>query len=636
MLESMRNQAQSWLAKLILGGIALSFVLWGVGDYFLGGRIEPVAEIDGKPIGETEFYQAYERQINSYRSMLGSQFNKDMIASLGIKDSTLQTLINRRLMLSIADELHMTAPESVVLASVQSNPSFRSATGFDAQRYRILTRNMGFASPQDFENELRLNLMVDALQKAIIDSARVSESEVRDRFDLEYQQRELAAIIVDPDSLSDKVVIDEAAAKAWYEAHKQSYRSPLRIELNVVDINPDDLAKDLSVEEADIRAAYEERKATLGEPEERKAEHILVRVKSNASDEARAAARKKIEAAQARIKAGEKFADVAKNVSDDVTREKGGDLGWFKQGVMVPEFDRTAFAMEKGAVSDIIETQFGFHLIHLTDIKAAQTKTFDEVREQIGSELLQQRAQEEAYKLSQDLDNALGMEDSLQAAAESLNIKVHHIQPISQSESIAEPLLSDPQIRNKAFSTLPGQPIDIEESSHGHFIALEVSNRIEPDVLPFAKVAAEARDDAKKAALRDKAKQLAGEIRMSASGSSLDALAQKYGQAKYISKPLRSNGAGDNAAWLTPGVLKGAFMTPPGTWVENSFEVPQGIAIIRVEKIINASDSEFNSQKDNIRKEVKKSKGAVRFARWMASVRDNHEIVIHPGTLDRF
>ncbi len=636
MLESMRNQAQSWLAKLILGGIALSFVLWGIGDYFLGGRIEPIAEIDGKPIGENEFYQAYERQLNSYRAMLGPQFNKDMIASLGIKDSTLQTIINRRLMLSIADELHMTAPETVILASVQSNPSFRSTTGFDAQRYRILTRNMGFASPQDYENELRLNLMVDSLQKAMMDSAHVSDAEVRDRFNSEYQQRELAAIIVDPDSLTDQVKVSEDDARAWYASHRDNYRSPLRVEINAVDINPDDLAKDLSVDEANIQAAYEERKSTLNEPEERKAEHVLIRVKSDASDEARAAARKKIEAAQARIKAGESFAKVAKDVSDDVTAENGGDLGWFKQGVMVPEFDRAAFAMQKGEVSDIIETQFGYHLVHLTDIKQAKVKSLAEFHDQIRDELLQTMAREEAYKLSQDLDDALGMEDSLSAAAESLNMKVQHIKPVSQSEAIAEPLLSDPQIRSKAFSTLPGQAVDIEETGDGHFIALEVINRIEPDVLPFAQVAAQALDDAKKSALRDKARQIAEDIRQHAGTASLDLLVQKYGQAKYISKPVRKNGAGDNAGWLTPDILNRAFVSVAGDWLDASFDVPQGIAVVRVEKVIDAADDEFAKQKDSIREEARKAKGAVRFARWMASVRDQHEIITHPGALARY
>jgi peptidyl-prolyl cis-trans isomerase D len=275
-------------------------------------------------------------------------------------------------------------------------------------------------------------------------------------------------------------------------------------------------------------------------------------------------------------------------------------------------------------------------LIHLTDIKPAKVKSLAEARDQIKSDLLRAQARDEAYKLSQSLDDALGQEESLKAAAETLNMKVHTIQPISQSEAIAEPLLSDARVRNKAFSTLPGQPVEIEETSNGHFIALQIIQRIEPDVLPFAKVTNQVMDDARKAAAREKARQIADEIRQSSGGSSMDALAQKYGQAKFISKPVRRNGTGDNAAWLTPDLLQRAFATAPSTWVDTSFEVPQGIAVVRVEKVIDAAQSEFESQKESIRQEVQRSKGAVRFARWMASLRDRHEVITHAGALDRY
>lgn len=179
MLESMRNQAQSWLAKLILGGIALSFALWGVGDYLLGNSDEPVATVNDKPITGSEFYLIFERQKNVYRQMFGGQYSSDFIESIGLRESTLQTLINRHIMLDMAAELGLTAPEQVVLNSVRNNPAFQSASGFDPERYRILARNLGFASAQDYENDLRLSIMVDALQRALVDSAHVSEREIR-------------------------------------------------------------------------------------------------------------------------------------------------------------------------------------------------------------------------------------------------------------------------------------------------------------------------------------------------------------------------------------------------------------------------------------------------------------------------
>ncbi|MDQ7000230.1 MAG: SurA N-terminal domain-containing protein [Mariprofundus sp.] len=636
MLESMRNQAQSWLAKVMLIGIALSFVLWGVGDYFSDGGAEPVATINGKPVGGTEFYQAYERQLNAYRSMLGKNYSKELVNSMNVKGNTLQTIINRRIMLDVANQLGLTAPETVLLSTVRNNPSFQSAGTFDPKRYQILTRNMGFGSAQDYENDLRLNILVDTLQKAIAGSAQVSDSEVRDRFNHDYEQRVLAAIIVDPVTQMDQVKISDEQAKAWYEAHKNSYQSPLRIKVNAVEINPRDLAQEMSVDESEIKAAYDSRKSEFSEPEQRRASHILVKVPKGSSEDVYAAARKKLEAVQARIKSGEDFAKLAKEVSDDASNaDKGGDLGWFKAGTMVPEFDQTVFSMDKGDVSDIVETQFGFHLIYLTDIRPARQTPYAEVKDKIRDDLIQARANEEAYKLSQDLDDALGMEDSLKAAAESLDLKVFTSDLVSMDDAEVTPLLSDPEIRSKAFATLPGQAVEIVETGDGRFIAFEVIERQEPAVLPYEKVARKVRADARLDAANNKARELADTIRAS-KGKSLDELAQQYGQAKYISKPVRSNGVGDQATWLTKAVLNKAFMTASGAWLNQSMNVPQGYAAVRIVKTVAPSDDEFAKQKASIVKQVRKTKGQVRFARWMASVREGYEIVINEKELDRY
>jgi len=636
MLESMRNQAQSWLAKVLLTGIALSFVLWGVGDYFSDNGATTVASINGKPISGPEFYQAYERQLNAYRAMLGKQFSKELVNSLHVKENTLQTIINRRIMLDVAQQLGMVAPAAVLLSTVENNPSFQSAGVFDPKRYQVLTRNMGFGSEQDYENDLRLNIMVDALHKAIAGSAQVSESEIRERFNHDYEQRVMAAIIVDPATQMDKITITDAQAKAWYESHKQDYQSPLKIKVNAVEISAMALAQDMSVDESEIKAAYNSRKAEFSVPEQRRARHILIKVAKTSSEGAYKAARKKLEAVQARLKAGEDFAKLAKEVSEDTaTASKGGELGWFKAGVISPQLDEVVFAMDKGDVSDIVETQSGFHLIQLEDIRPAHQQTYAEVKDKIKNELIQTRANDEAYQLSQDLDDALGMEDSFKAAAASLNLKVFSSDLVSMDEAAVTPLLTDPEIRAKAFATLPGQPVEIVEVSDGRFIAFEVVERQKPAVLPYKQVLRKVKVDAKLEAANTRARELADKIRAS-KGKTLDELAQQYGQAKYISKPVRSNGVGDRSVWLTRALLDKAFMTASGNWLNQSMQVAQGYAAVRIMKTIAPSKDEYARHKAAIARQVEKAKGAVRFARWMASVREGYEIVTNAKELERF
>ena len=635
MLESMRNHAQGWIAKVILGGIMLSFVLWGVGDYFMGDQVQEVATINEKPIGHNEFYTAYSRQLDAYRQMLGKQFSKDLIESLNVKDTTIQTMINRRIMVDTAGKLGLAAPEAVVLASIQNEPSFQVAGRFDPQRYQILTRNMGYGSAQDFENEMRINIMIDALQKAVIDSVQVSDEEVRQAFNREYEQRVLSAIIIDPNSLLKSVKVDESAAKAWYEAHKSDYMSPVRIKLDLVEINPAEVASDLVVDDADLMQAYEARKDEFTQQEERKASHILARVQGDASEVLRLAAREKIEKALARIKAGETFAAVAEDMSDDVTAAKGGALGWFKQGVMTASFDEAVFSMDRGDLSQIVESEFGFHLIKLDDIKPEVTKSFAEVKDQLHSELLQARVADETYQRSQDLDDALGMEGSLKAAADAQGLKVTSIDSISLDEAIAQPLLYDAELRARVFATMPGQAVEIHESEGGRYVAYEVLERIEPEVLEFSKVAASALEDARRDAARKQAIKLADEIR-SVKDKSLDDLAQKYGQPKFISKAVRSNGVGGQSGWLTRDVLTHSFRVAKGEWADSSFSVPQGIAVVRVDRVISPALTEFEAQRESVTKSVRDAKGQARFGRWMASVRDRYEISINEKVLERF
>ncbi len=638
MLEKMRNHAQSWMAKLILGGVALSFVLWGVGDYFLGSRVQTIAEVDGNPISDSAFYLAYERQLNTYRAALGKSFSKKAVESMGLKQTTLQILINRHLMLDEADSMGLVAPKSVLLARVRTNPVFQSTGNFDPRRYEILTRNMGFRTPADYETNLRLDMMVDALQKAIMQSATVTDTEVREYFENEYEKRELAALIVRPADIESNIKISDEDARAYYDSHKNSYRSPLRLKLAAVVIDPAVIAKGMEIDDADIQAAYEERETQFTQPETRRASHILVRVNKNADANARKLARAKIEKALKQIRSGKAFSAVAKKMSDDTTTKKGGDLGYFAQGAMVPAFDKAVFSMKKGETSDIVETQFGFHIIRLTDIKPARTRPLAEVKDQLRQQLIRAKADEEAYKLSHDLDDALGREDNLAAAAASLNMKVREIGPVSMDESLADPLFAkDAGFRSQIFVTQPGASVDVTELGDGRFAAVEVLKRHDPTILPFAKVTKAVYAAARQQAANNAARQQAESLLKDAAHTPLDRLGQKHGQALYLSKPVRSNGAGDtDAAWLTPAVLRAAFSLAPSQTVDHVLEVPQGFAVVQVKHVIAANDAEFAKQVDGIRSELVRTRGAVRFARWMASVQARHNVEIHQDVLARF
>ncbi len=493
----MRNQAQSWIAKVILGGIALSFGLWGIGDYFRGSHVSYVAEVDGKGITDTDFAQNYERQLNNYRALLGAKFSKQLVAQMGLKNTTLQTMINRQLMLDEASRMGLVSSDAALLAYVQSNPSFQEAGVFNPQRYQALTRNLGFRTTRDYENETRINLMIDALQKAIIDSAQVSDEEIRAQFEREYAKRTIAAVMIDPQSLMKDITIDDAAARAWYDTHKQGYKSKLKVKVAAVEIDPKKIAQD--------------------------------------------------------------------------------------QGMAI------------------------------------------------------EKARDEAYNLSQDLDNALGMEDSLHAAAKSLGLSIHETDLMDSNQALADELIgSDNLLRNQAFTANPGDSINILELDDGRFVAIEVLQRVEPEILAFKDAATTVYEDARNQAATDKANNIAKDLLAHAGSASPDAIAQKGGYAKFLSKPVRRNGMGDDASWLTPSIVDAAFRTPNQHWANQAIATSHGLALVYVANTMAGDDATFEKQKDAIRLEAAKAKGAVRFARWMATVRDRHDIVEHNNVLAQF
>ncbi|MDQ6983447.1 MAG: peptidyl-prolyl cis-trans isomerase, partial [Ghiorsea sp.] len=423
--------------------------------------------------------------------------------------------------------------------------------------------------------------------------ATVSDAEVEARFKANFEKRVLTALIVDPESLKSTIEVNDDEARDWYETHESLYQSPLEVVVKAVEINAQDLMAEISISDADIEQAYAERASEFGTPEKRRAAHVLVRVAQDASADVKQAAMDKIVAAKQRLDTGESFADVAKDVSDDVTSSSGGDLGFFARGAMVPEFEEAAFdQLQIGEVSDVVETQFGYHLVKLNEVQEEQIKPLEDVQDSLRETLLAEKAEEEAFRLSGDLDNALGMEDSLDAAAKVVNLPVQDLGALSRENVLANQLLgTSEELQRKVFSTMSGDAVEIVEVDNGHYVALEVLQRIEPFTMDFAEVVKRVYDDVRNAQAFEQAQAIADEaLAAGKEGKAIDALAQQFSQAKFVSKAVRSNGEGDDAAWLS-AVIADAFRTPEGQWASQTIPTAQGIAIVFVQDVQEADDA---------------------------------------------
>ncbi|MDQ6961173.1 MAG: SurA N-terminal domain-containing protein [Mariprofundaceae bacterium] len=639
MLETMRNQAQSWIAKVILLGIMLSFALWGVGDFFSDSNMDTVAEVDGKSISAQKFQNTYNQQLNNYRSMLGASFSKELADNLGLKENTLQTMINRQLMLDEAASQGLVGPTTTLLARIQATPAFQSAEGqFDASRYQALTRNLGFRTPVDYEHDQQLNLMVEALERTFTESTQITKDAIYQRFLEKEEKRDLTALIVETASLEKSIEMSDDDIQAYYDDNKSQFMSPVRLRLIAVDINAAKMLDLVEVKDDDVKAAYESSQDQWNSTEERRASHILVRLAPDAADDVKEAAQAKIEAVLARVKSGENFAVVAKEVSEDTTAAQGGDVGFFEKGRMVPTFEQAVFDLEKGATSDVVKTDYGLHVIQLTDIKAARQKTFDEVKEQVQVKLRMEKAGEASYEISRKLEDMLGQEDHLKDAVKDLDIALLDLGELSQQESMAQDLLRvDDEYRKQVFRSSVGDSIEVVEISSGRFVAVEVLERLDPQEQALADVKEQvttfAKQEKVKVAVREQATALLAKHQ-----GDLSSLAKASdAQVLYTAKAVKLDGTGDEkSGWLKNDLLDQAFLLEEGQVAAQVFETEKGFALVQVDRILTASDDDFALMRDDLETELRKSGGQSRFERWMSSVRQHHDIQVNKSILLKF
>ena len=623
MLERMRAHAQSWIAKALLGGIILSFALWGVADYFLSPKLRPVAEVDGKPISPREFALAYERQLALLREQLGGALTRADAAKLGLPRATLQALVDARLVQAEADALGLVVPDAIVAATVQASPSFQRNGRFDPARYQTVLRALGFARARDFEEMVRAQILAAHLRAALARSAIVREEEARARFFAENERRRLEGLLVAWDAIAVPQP-SEDELKSWYEAHRERYRTPEKLVVSFIVLDPAAVAKEMQPAEAELRQAYAAHKQRYMVPEARRLWHWWMPAKTKAEREKALALARKI---VARTKRGVPFAKATSAVSG----RKAEDLGWMKRGELADRLEKIAFALTKGEVSEPIATDNGVHLFWLADVRPAHLRPFAEVKDEIAKELALARAREEVAARADELDDALGRADTLQEAAAELGLPVR-TRTVAVDALARDPVLGAAAVRKALAGLAPGDPPPLVETDDGRVVALELQKRIPARPMDFAA--------AKEAVRRDWLAHKREELARARANALLAALQKGAAEAKLAAQPgvarktfpalTRAQAASKG---LPEEAVQAAFAAPAGAWLSKPYRVADGFLLLRVAAVERPSEEEWQAEKARAMARVAQEEGAVRVARWLASLRRRHEVVIHEDAL---
>lgn len=436
MFEFIRTHQR--LMQILLAVLILpSFVLFGNTDALRSiGKEEGIAKVAGVPITQAEFDQALKDQLDRMRQMYGPQFDAKMLNTVEARQSILDELIDRK---AIAGEIavkKLAIADATLQDKIAKSPGMLKADGrFDNEQYTRLLAQQGM-TPVMFEQRLRQDMALQQLLAPVQGSAFVPKT-VAERFSaINEQEREVQMLMYKPGDFAAKVKVTDEMLKAYYEKNSAQFEIPEQINAEYVILSSEVLAEQTTVSDADVQAHYKANEKSFTTEEQRRASHILIAAAKDSSDADKAKAKAKAADILAQLrKKPEDFAKLAKENSDDPgSKEKGGDLDFFGKGMMVPQFDESAFKLKQGDISELVQSDYGFHIITVTGIKPAGIKPLDEVKAQIAADIKKQKAGKAYTEAAETLTNVLYEQgDSLKPAAEKLKLKIQTVNGLSRN-----------------------------------------------------------------------------------------------------------------------------------------------------------------------------------------------------------
>jgi peptidyl-prolyl cis-trans isomerase D len=520
MLNFIRERAQGWVAWFIVGLISIPFALWGVNSYLNGPTDVVTATVNGEKIKQADVQQALQQYRERMRDSMGDTFDPAMFEGDAIKQIVVEGLIEQKLLQQANVEIGQEVSDSVINRLIQSTPAFQTDGQFDPERYRLILARIG-ESPLSYEAQLKADVLAQELTSNIQKSGLVTEAEQNAVIRLEKQSRDIAYGVISAQSMLANVEILDEDVKAYFDANKALYVAPERVAINYIELSIDDLAKSVEVNDDNLKQYYVDNEAQFVGPEQRRASHILIEGDDNEALDV-------LNTIKGKLDAGESFEVLAKEYSSDTgSADSGGDLGYFQRDVMEPAFEDAAFALSNiGDVSEPVKTEFGYHLIKLTDIKSDEGATFADVKEQVELQYRKQNAEEMFYDYAEQLaDLSYENPDNLDAAAEVLSL------PIQQTEAFTRNggsgIASNKKVVSVAFSEdvltndLNSAVIEVSKTD---LVVIHKREYIASSVLPFESVAPAITEQLRFNKARDLAKTT-GEDKLAQLQSGKEALA---------------------------------------------------------------------------------------------------------------
>jgi len=535
MFESIRSHRR-WLMFFMLVLIVPSFVFFGIQGYNSFMESDgALATVDGVPVTQRDFDAAQRDRVERLRQQMeqaGQTFDPSMLDTRDARAALLESLLFDRALAREVEDGHLLVTNDRLRDVIAGIPAFQEDGRFSMERYRQFLASQGMSEVQ-FEERLRNDLRKQMLITAVLESSIVPVTVVERLDALLREQREVRILPIRADGFLSKVTVTDAQIAEFYDRHKDDFATPENVKVEYLVLDAAALAGKSEVTDAQIKEYYDANQARFGALEERRASHILI--PTEGTD--KSAARKQAETLLAQVRAKpDDFARLAKEQSKDPgSAAQGGDLGFFGKGMMVKPFEDAVFGMKVGDISDVVESDFGFHVIRLTDIRPAQTKPLAAVRAEIETELRTQQAQKRFAEAADQFTNLVYEQaDSLQPAADKLGLKIATQDNLTRAGLPAAPSQDkQPQIFGRRLMDAIFADDALKNRRNTQAIEVGTNVLVAARVVEHRPAATRPLDEVK-AAIRDRLeRQEAGALARKAGEEKLAELAKKPGDAGF-------------------------------------------------------------------------------------------------------
>lgn len=631
MLDRMRRH-KNWL-KWSLFAVVLAFVFLYIPEFLPDptGGTGPnaiVASVEGREISVAKFRRAYQQQMQAYQSAYGANMDERLLRQLGIDRRVVQQMIEEEATLAEAARLGITASDAEVRARILMFPAFQENGQFSEERYRQV---LGMQNPPvrdgEFEEQVRRSIVVEKLQGALTDWITVTDADVEAEFRRRNEKVKLAVVSFPSDRFREGIAVSDEEVAKHFEEHQNEYRVPEKRKVRYALLDTQTIRQRTVVTEQDVRRHYEDNIDQYSTPEQVRASHILL--KTEGKDEA--AVKKQAEEILVKAKApGADFGKLAgQYTEEEAGKTKGGDLDFFGKGRMVPEFDKVAFALEPGQISDVVKSQFGFHIIKVTDKRPASTRTFEEVRTQIEDQLRWERAQAEAQRIADDAAAKTTKPEDLDAEARPRGFTVGESGFFARNEPIPGVGMA-PAVSERAFELEQGAVSEAIRTPQG-FVFITVTGRQDPYVPKLEEVKARVRDDVLKKKALDAARQKAAGISAKLKTGDFETAAKAAG-LEVKTTELVARGAAIADVGVSPAVDAAAFALQPGG-VSDPIVTDNGAVIVKVLERTDPTPDELAKGRQTVREELLNERRNRFFSAYMAKAREKMKININSQVL---